>query len=287
MISKELIIPTDEYERYCTGASISGLNRDYVAVVGVTCAAVKRQLTETLDEINAYDTMENDRHLNIGQVNMLNVSSFCRARNAIWGLEIARVKLKELFKLNGIPVYNGMPLHRAGRSLFRRYPIAPGDPVFFAAKDHYGEPGERIYAALAIGLPPEYDKRNAKLFMEDKGTLTKENFQLEMNGNLEKLALSVIGVGNNQKVSYEKIIVLSDTLKVPEGCVGGSMPAVAYVRLAKKAVPKDKSLEDMSLSDWIDFQDKPISIDFSHLRHPDAPMPRWKPLAWDLEWRVH
>lgn len=274
-------IPKSDYKRYCEGASISGPNKDYIAVVGVTCGQVPKKLTPKLDQINAYDIME--KKLRIGQVNMIIVSSFCRAGNPIWGLDIAKVdELEKLFEVNGTSVYNGMPLHGAGRALFRRYPIAPGAPVFFAAKDGYGECGEHIYAALGIGVPPKDDHRNARLFMEDVGKLDPKDRKGSIEEKINKMVQSVLEIGKNQKVKYEKIIVLSDNLRVSDGHTGGAMPAVAYVSLAKKALPL--KMEDSYLG-WLVNQDKPTWID-PRLPTPDEPIIRWES-PWHLEHVVH
>ncbi|MCK4429374.1 MAG: hypothetical protein KAU95_03280 [Candidatus Aenigmarchaeota archaeon] len=281
MKRKELKIPVSEYEQFCEGASLSGPNKDYVGVVGVTCAQVPKKCTPKLDEIVAYDYME--KILRIGQVNMIIVSSFCRARNGIWGLDIAEADtLKELFKVDSTTVYNGKPLHTAGRALFHRYPIAPGSPVFFATKDCYGEAGEHIYATLGIGIPPEEDKRNARLFMEDAGKLDIENSESSLEEKIEKMAQSIFEIGKNQDVEYEKIIILSDDLKISEGYIGGAMPAIAYVSLAGKALIPD--MEKASLKEWINLQDKKYYVDPRF--GDEEPIIYWKP-KWYQENEVY
>jgi len=248
-----------QYDQYCEGV-FSG---EYIAAVTLHAATVRRRFTHAgsmiLDRINAFDVAEADGPY-IGQINMISATSFCGHMGLLWGYDVARVKgLEE--KENevrdvvvkgrdgeDVKVYRVEPLVEAAKALFgtredRHFPLAPGGMVLCATKDEtYPEKGKpqkgikSIYCAVGIGIPKR-EKRgsHAVLWMEDHGELPSgSNPEHVIRSSLAK---SIVRVGHNQCVTYEKVFVGLKSTKVRKPQFGCALVAIPYLRLARFAIP--------------------------------------------------
>ena len=126
---KEYISP---FERYCDGygnpgASGKGYFIGLTFGIGKTRVEFEHEGTSILDEINSFDRAEVE-DVNIGQINMVTVSSFCGPIGAIWGYHVLRPKnftTHKFFpqghikgKTSLIPVYSASSIVDATRALF-------------------------------------------------------------------------------------------------------------------------------------------------------------------------
>lgn len=264
------------YENYCDGYKGSAKTGDsgYVLTihlgVGVSDLDLSHPGSHVLSEINAFDRAEVDNG-NIGQINMITVSSFCGPMGMIWGLDIARhpnVRSSNLFNLpsgegeDDVPVYSIEPLLDATRRLFgtveqKVFPICPGAHVPCAGKNVKKLGPGRAYAGIAIGMAKDREIE-ACLLMEDMGFIhlkdTEENnliIESIKSKIIRNLASSVLEVGKNQKVEYDEIFVGMVDVNVKVNELGCALVAAPYVTLAKNAIPDDPDkLLEITLDEW-------------------------------------
>ena len=259
-----------DYESYCDGffGSNASCHKNYITGVILNIGVVKKKYSHEgsilLDSILAFDQAE-VASTNMGQINMITVSSFCGPAGLIWGYDIARHpdigKNKYLLGAVGgkIPVYSAEPLKQAMFKLFgnindKRFPLLPGAHVPCAGK-HISIDGPRhIYAALAFGISKNREK-DACLFMEDVGFINGDTGQYKKELKekiLSNMANSVIQIGKNQKIEYKEIFVdMVDTVIKPNE-VGCALVAAPYFTLAQKAVPGNdlNSLATCDINKW-------------------------------------
>lgn len=219
--------------------------------------------SQLLDATLAYDTAE-VATANLGQVNMIAVSSFCGPQGLIWGFDAARVALpaielgrREHRDLDGAVLRDGAGLRDAAAALLGtvdapRYPFRPGEHLACAAKWRIIEGPALMYSAIGIGIPADRHGA-AALFMEDVGEIETRSSGAEEMGKLRRermvaMARSVAEVGRNQRVLYREILTDFTASRVGPGEIGCALVAAPYFRIAARAYLED--LTDISLQQW-------------------------------------
>lgn len=269
MFSESSIIPTSPYDDFCDGygnpgAEGSGYILGFVMEIGKVRLSDIDVGSRNLDEIYAFDKAEAQGAV-IGQINMITVSSFCGPMGYIWGYDLAKHdKLRQpsqmglskvTFKNWSAKLYSLRPLLDATRDLFgtvsnKKFPIIPGAHVPCAVKDitHMGP--KYLYCGLAVGIPQDRNK-NACLLMEDIGWTENDSLQTQEQ-ILEKMAKSILKVGENQQVIYDEIFLDIKFSFISENEMGCALVACPYFSLARKAIPRQEAqtLKTMTLSEW-------------------------------------
>jgi histidine decarboxylase len=251
-------------DQYCVGYSgLGGYVLTLVLGIGVTEVKFAPLGSQILDSIVAYDRAEVD-DVYIGQINMVTVSSFCGPQGVIWGYDVARNMLpsppllgeEELREIPDVEVISGERLRESARMLFgtrnkRHFPLLPGSHVSCACKYRTFPGPTLLYAAVGIGIPERRD-RHACLLMEDVGECESIFYSLGLETARRQTALnmvqSVLRIGENHGISYEKVIVDVITKPVGLGEVGCALVAAPYIHLARNAYHPD--LHDMTLQEW-------------------------------------
>lgn len=213
-----------------------------------------------LDEINAFDAAEAEG-ANMGQLNVITVSSFCGPQGMIWGLDVCapaagHARLGTVRRGDHVAdVYDLSSLTDAFARLMgtldeERFPFMPGSHVPAAMKMKTArEPGV-LYAAMALGVP-ENRERDACLMMENPGFLGGScDWERARRSILDAMAHSVLAVGENQRVRYRKVFVGVTSVEVREGEAACAMALAPYFRLAKNAVTPGLDLSRASLAEW-------------------------------------
>lgn len=269
---KEYISP---FERYCDGygnpgASGKGYFIGLTFGIGKTKIEFEHEGTSILDDINSFDRAEVE-DVNIGQINMITVSSFCGPIGAIWGYHVLRPKTFSPHtyfpkgfvkgKNSHIPVYSASSIVDATRALFgtveqKKFPLLPGSHVPCAGKSIKRKGPSHIYCGFALGIAKNQDE-DANLMMEDLGEIPlyikgTEREAAYRETILENLARSVIAIGENQNVRYKEIFVEMQDVVVQPGEIGCALVAAPYFTLAQGAIPKTgiNSLVKMDIHDW-------------------------------------
>lgn len=250
------------------GASGNGYIATFLLGVGTAPIALSHPGSQVLDEINAFDKAEVES-ANLGQINMITVSSFCGPQGLIWGYDLARPKelYAEELSINArnnsgkkINVYSLKPLLRATRELFgtvseKHFPLLPGSHVPTAGKNFKFEGPKHIYSAIAVGVPVNREDA-AILLMEDIGWIPAANHDdtakvQEYSAIIqENLVKSILEVGKNQLVDYLEVFAGLKCVWVNPGEIGCALVAAPYLTLAQNAVPKDIDLTAVSLNEW-------------------------------------
>lgn len=239
--------------------------------IGVNVAAAKTAKrfvhggSSMLDSINAFDQAEVSR-MNLGQINLIEVSSFCGPGGLIWGYDVARPEGlcdKPMFVLPqwdgaSVPVYDGEPLVSAAASLFgtvekKMFPMAPGTHCPAAYKCvSINKPGF-IYAACGIGIRDPREEC-ASMLMEDAGTLSDDpEDRAAIHGQIiRSVAESVLTIAANQKTRCSKVFVAYVELEVGPDEVGCALTLIPYFSIARQAVPSAgvSRLRSLSLEEW-------------------------------------
>jgi histidine decarboxylase len=271
LVLQEAIGPFDVY---CYGFGNPGATgKGYI--LGFVLSSVKKkkilshQGSQTLDKINAFDLAE-VKETNIGQINLIQVSSFCGPTGLIWGYHL--VKPRNLYQSHPlgikstslhpkIKVYSAGPLFEASKTLLGtvekpHFPIIPGSHLPSAYKTIEQEGPSHLFASIAIGIAKNRE-RHANLLMEDVGQipLSEDTFlkqKLYKKQILQKLADSVVIIGQNQKVEYKEIFVAISDVIVKKGEIGCALIAAPYITLAKKAyhLKTQRSLSEINIDTW-------------------------------------
>ncbi len=228
---------------FCSGAFLPD-SAAYVTGPLIQYGSAKKTGYQLLDKTLAYDKAESS-NIYIGQINMIHVSSFCGPHGVLWGYDIEQSNLlrdRKLFDVNQIPVFDGTHLQYSLKNLFgteqkRNFPLFPGSLVPCAYKDIYGEGGQTIMGALAIGIPADR-KQSACVYVENlaiaDGKISAEN----ISAFAQETASSVLKVGVNQSIRYKEIFLLLKAHKIEEGMVGCMLVACPYFLLAGKAAKR-------------------------------------------------
>lgn len=250
---------------YCDGY-FNGNNNHYIAGLTISIGTADAQLShpgsKILDEINVFDIAETAENVgaNIGQINLITVSSFCGPSGLLWGYEICsnQKRKKEISRYthNGkeIPVYDADFLIDAFKCLVGtvsepRFPILPGAIVPCANKKLIAEGEKHLYGCVGIGIPEDRAK-NAILFMEDVGTIESEYTAAEKTRIMNLMAKAIFEIGKNNKVEYKELLISIKELKIEKGKIGCVLVAAPYIRLAQDAVPKDMELSEVDIDEW-------------------------------------
>lgn len=263
------------YDKYCDGygnpgASGKGYFVGLMFGIGKTKVRFEHEGTSLLDSINAFDKAE-VMDINIGQINMVQVSSFCGPIGKIWGYHVLKPKKFEPHKYfpkgavrsgtSNVPVYSASPIVNATRALFgtvddKRFPLLPGSHVPCAGKNITEKGPRHIYCGFALGIAKN-QRQDANIFMEDlgdipiyvKGTEVEAEYREKI---LENLANSVLAIGENQGVRYKEIFVEMQDIVIQPNEVGCALVAAPYFTLARSAIPQGgtSQLVSMGLSEW-------------------------------------
>ncbi len=253
------------YNKYCQGCSDTDR---YMFALTVSVATVPMTFStpwsENLDAIHAFDAAEIEG-AHLGQINAIEVSSFCSQQGIIWGLEAARVPNlfeNKLGKVRGLDVFDGEGLNRAAMSLFgenreKRFRLAPGTMCRIAKKLKVEKGSCILYGAVGLGLRSGVGVGDARPIMEDTGVFHPsfaERMTLEQRKNevSMKVAESVAVLGEDHGVTYESILVMYREIFVPSNRMGCSLVLAPYFRIARDALPEDgiDGLKEMPLPDW-------------------------------------
>ena len=251
------------FDEHCQGSRDQ--NRYFLAL-NVSAAKVPARFSHpgssNLDDICAFDLAETAQ-MNLGQLNLIRVSSFCGPDGIIWGYDVARpngLGTEPLFSLHdGVPVYDGHPIMGAAAELFGsvdrpRFPIMPGSHTMAAYKSVASRGPSIIYSAFGLGIPKDRNA-HAAILMEDVGTvpkLGKMSRRAWRKDLLRALSESVAVVAANQRAECASIFVLYKELTVSNGEVGCAISLAPYFAIARKAVPESKLalLRGTSLEGW-------------------------------------
>lgn len=253
--------------KYCEGVFSSRNNNTYILGINFGLGKTRKKRiheeTSELDKIIAFDRAE-IAGANIGQINMMTVSSFCGCKGLIWGYDICKADLQPAgWNLSApgagdhdISIYTIDPLKNAFIKLTGTvekpvFPFLPGAHVPCACKALMRDTPGIIYAALGIGIPEHRDV-NACLLMEDVGTIPLNVKEIDVSKQQiqELLVQSLLTVGRNQGVIYKDIFVGLETLEVEEDEVGCALVAAPYFTIAGNAVPESPCLWDMTIQEW-------------------------------------
>ena len=257
--------PASNYREYCEGYFAS-TSPNYMLGITVKAAAVDNGLecpgSTLLDEINAFDLAEVEG-TNLGQLNVITVSSFCGPRGLIWGYDVcqpAEGQLRigsarrgsqhaEVYDLGGLTT----PFERLiGSVAAPRFPFMPGSHVPAALKSKTSREPGILYAALALGIP-EDRSRQACLMMENTGHCPPDSdWDADRATILDRQAHSVLAVGENQGVRYRQIFVGISSVAIEPGQTGCAMALAPYMRLAQDALIEGRDLGQMTIDEWED-----------------------------------
>jgi histidine decarboxylase len=260
------------FRDYCDGYGNPGAKGlGYINLLKLEIGLVKADMDEVLDGIVSYDRAET-LGAYLGQINMLEASSFNGVNGAVWGYHLARAEglaegeARALFFVERhdgirIPVYPMDPLLDAGQRLLgvsemRRFPVLPGAHVVCAVKSKTVRGPNSIWCAAALAIAEDRE-HVSNLFIEDVGDSipaesaeARERFLDELQ---RKIALSIVRCGQDSNVLYKEIYVGYKTAWIPEGHVGCAITCAPYLVLPTSAIPKGKRPSDlinMTLSQW-------------------------------------
>ncbi len=259
------------FSDHCDGYGNPGATGlGYITVLTLETGRGQNDLDEVLNGIVAFDNAEASGTY-IGQINMIQASSFNGSNGAIWGYDVAQADAiahgglkalftKSLFNGTTVPVYPIEPLLDAGRRLFgvvdkKRYPMLPGSHIVSANKTLTAIGPTVLWCALAMAIATERTK-DATLFMEDCGKAplmeSQESRQSFFSKVLHDMAESINRIAENQGTRYKEIFVGYKAQYVPEGSTGNALVAIPYVVLAKNAVPAGgpARLLDLTITEW-------------------------------------
>ncbi len=238
----------------------------------------KFPLDQGLENIVSYDRAEkNDAY--IGEINMIQTSSFNGIRGVMWGLDLAidpeikSGKLPVLFNIEegetSIPVYSMQPLQKAARQLFgleKQRHIAPlrGSNVICAEKS-YTTSGEQVTAggwvwALLLFAVAKDRVEHSSLFIEDAGyykpDMNKDQVISALNDKCGGMATAAALCGIDQSTEYEKMFVGYKVTKVNPGEVGCALTCAPYVTLSVLGVlgsyeDDPTKLLEMTTPEWL------------------------------------
>ncbi len=250
-----MAIALSRYNNYCEGYNLSSPGKYIVCLnlgIGIAEIGLSHSGSTVLDETNAFDRAEVD-DVNIGQINMITVSSFCGPGGLLWGYDICKMELNKIKSSLFNNVYDGASLISATRQLIGtvnkpNFSILPGSHVLCATKNIKKIGPAKIYSAIAMGIPHDREK-HACLMMEDAGEIPINSKPNEFEEIIQNsLVKSILEVGKNQHVAYEKIFVSFKVKEVPENNVGCALVASPYLALPKSFAKYIKN-DNMSVTD--------------------------------------
>ena len=241
----------------------------------------EEDLDQGMAEIVSYDRAEcNDSY--IGQVNMLQASSFSGVNGAIWGYDLAiepRIgKTYPVGRIENIPIYSLIPLRDATRQLFgvadeRHFPPQEGAMVVCAEKYRTSMVSDgNMWIWCALGFAIAEDRENhACLFMEDTGILPlagdkEQTVREKLDDRLTRIAYAAYLCGENQGARYKKIYIGWKASHIPKNHVGCALACAPYVTLPADAfanISPESEILELSTDDWLS------RVGFSRVDEPD------------------
>lgn len=248
---------------YCTGAGFAPADCYVTAQtisIGIAPCLPIACGSAHLNHTVAYDAAEVCA-VNLGQTNMIAVSSFCGVNGVILGHDLLKVEHAnhpEIESFDGMQVLDLLPLEEAAVALFgtvRRpqFPFAPGEHVPCAYKTFSIEGEGVVWGALALAIARDR-RRNADLFMEELGGERgigeiSEHARARI---LASLLRSVSQVGLNLNIEYKEVYVGIKQAGVPSGYQGCALTAVPYFKMARGAVCTTDAagLANTTLREW-------------------------------------
>lgn len=259
-----LLNSISQQDKYCEGIWSGQKTNNYILGVYLILAKTKIKFSHVgssiLDKICCFDLAE-VIDANLGQINMIEVSSFCGPSGIIWGYDICKND-KRLFNPkisvnhDSIPVYNINTLIEAFRKLLGsvdspRFPFLPGAHIPCATKKIICPGPCHIYAAKGVGIPKNREY-NACLLMEDAGKIPQNTqnvveYKIEI---LKKLVASILQIGHNQKIQYKEIFIGINDIMVGEDEFGCAMAISPYFTLAKDAISKTQDMFEQDIYSW-------------------------------------
>jgi histidine decarboxylase len=254
-VSRILSNAASTHALYCEGFGNNDSKGCYINTPLIAAGTAKLKgaydRSLVLEQIQAFDTAQAEGAY-IGQINLIQVSSFCGPNGLIWGHDVMESPKRPLSSdeairnTKGAPVYDAESLFAASVRLFgtakkRRFPIIPGSLVPAAYKT-ISEIGPTIlYGGLGIGIASDKSS-SASLFMEYVGSskaVADEDVAAQRINISDQLLTSVVEVGENHDLEFESIYVGTRALIVPQGSMGCVLVAIPYVTLAANALPLD------------------------------------------------
>lgn len=267
MIDKNKIISSVKSleKKYCDGYFNSN-NNNYIAGLTIHIGTADIKLSHPgsriLDEINAFDIAETAENIgaNIGQINLIKVSSFCGPAGLLWGYEICadpneRILISKCTSHNKlIPVYDAGFLIDAFKRLvgtvaWPRFPILPGAMVPCAKNELIVQGDKHVYGCFGIGIPENREK-NAILFMEDAGTMKDTEIPSEKARIIDLMTKAILEIGKNNQVDYREILIVIKDAHIDKGRIGCVLVAAPYLRLAQDAVPSNIDFAALTIDKW-------------------------------------
>lgn len=241
----------------------------------------EEDLDQGMAEIVSYDRAEcNDSY--IGQVNMLQASSFSGVNGAIWGYDLAidsRIgKTYPVGRIEGIPIYSLIPLRDATRQLFgvadsRHFPPQEGAMVVCAEKYRTSAVSDGnmwIWGALGFAIAEDRDN-HASLFMEDTGIVRlardeEQSVRTRLDDRLSRIAYAAYLCGENQGARYRKIYIGWKASYIPKNHVGCALACAPYVTLPSGAftnISPESEILALSTEEWL------ARVGFTQVHEPD------------------
>ncbi len=251
------------HAQYCEGYFATQGPRHLLGVsftTGVTENGLASPGSTALDDINAFDLAE-VAQANLGQLNIITVSSFCGPHGVIWGYDVCRpaagIRSLGTTTRRGrtAEVLDGGALRDAFARLVgsvdeKRFPMFPGSHLPAATKSKTVREEGVVYTGLGIGIPEDRNTA-ACLMMEDTGFIAgSTDAEAHRDRVLECVAQSVLEVGANQRVRYRTVFAGYAGTVVGAGQTGCALVLAPYFLLARDAFPRHRQLTGMTLEEW-------------------------------------
>lgn len=257
------------FQKYCSGFR-GDPDKSYILGFVLSVVKMKERLSHSgswlLDKINALDLAEVES-VNMGQVNLIKISSFCGPNGLIWGYDLVPpcnlyqkhpLRIEETSFRPKVKVYSAQPLLQAFKTLLGtvkepHFPIFPGSHLFSAYRTIISKGPDNIFASLAVGIAKDRTKR-ACVLMEDIGRIPvpkkdKADYKKEI---LQKIVDSVVVIGRNNNIEFKEIFVEAFDIEIEKGEVGCALVAAPYLTLAQQAIElKGRvSFLEVNLEQW-------------------------------------
>ena len=103
----------------------------------------------------------------------------------------------------------------------------------------------------------ELKERAATLFMEDVGRLEwwrgDKISRTRIDVVQSNMGKAMLQIGENQQVRYKELFISAKSTRVEKGETGNALVAVAYLKLARDAIPgKSEELKELTMEEWKD-----------------------------------
>ena len=240
-----------------------------------------RSLDPGMADIVSYDRAErNDAY--IGEINMLQASSFSGVNGAIWGYDLAVNthigNMKPVGNVHDIPIYSLQPLRDSTRQLFgvadfRHFAPQKGSMFVCAEKSHTTALSTgNLWVWCALGFAIAEDRNShACLFLEDTGEMQfslddEQSVIKKLSNRIFKIAYAAYLCGEDQGARYKEIYVGWKASYLPERYVGCSLTCAPYVTLpsgAFKNISPVTDILDLTTPEWLD------KVGLAHVDEPD------------------